>query len=311
MARKNPSVLLGNEIGKLQQDVAATLNKHDAVYGKTRFSHMPLYGLHVTNLAPSWLTKQTRDAVVREAWRHGFYISDEARGLDMPIDERLRYGFILWATPETIEKFRRHGITWARENPCASRAQQRLFHALAARGEMDPRTVREFDVASRGMKLPERVRRNPATTRRRPLSRNRLLLARRTRFMRELRTAAEIRALHNRCDARTEAWLSGECYYGEPARKGLVRVSRRNPSNDPVDAFLAHAYADSFIRRTLTPEIKKKLSRDIALGQYDRAEALENWKWWAQAAAGTYPTRVSSSLIDQVAREMRIKFEAT
>ena len=243
MARKNPSVLLGNEIGKLQQDIAATLNEHDAVYGKTRFSHTPLYGLHVTNLAPSWLTKQTRDAVVREAWRHGFYISDEARGLDTPIDERLRYGFTLWATPETIERFRRHGITWARENPYASRAQQRLFHALAARGEMDPRVVREYDVASRGMKLPQRVRRNPGT--------------------------------------------------------------------DPVDAFLAHAYADSFIRRTLTPEIKKKLSRDIALGQYDRAEALENWKWWAQAAAGTYPTRVSSSLIDQVAREMRIKFEAT
>lgn len=40
--------------------------------------------------------------------------------------------------------------------PYASRAQQRKFHAMQARGEISPKTVREFDRASKGKRLPER-----------------------------------------------------------------------------------------------------------------------------------------------------------
>ena len=40
--------------------------------------------------------------------------------------------------------------------PYASRAQQRKFHAMEDRGEMGHATVREFDQASKGRKLPER-----------------------------------------------------------------------------------------------------------------------------------------------------------
>ena len=42
--------------------------------------------------------------------------------------------------------------------PYKSRSQQRLFHAMEARGEMDPATVKEYDKASKGKKLPEKVK---------------------------------------------------------------------------------------------------------------------------------------------------------
>lgn len=41
--------------------------------------------------------------------------------------------------------------------PYVSNAQRRLFHAKEARGEISSATVDEFDQASKGMKLPERV----------------------------------------------------------------------------------------------------------------------------------------------------------
>jgi hypothetical protein len=41
--------------------------------------------------------------------------------------------------------------------PYVSDAQRRLFHAKLARGEISASTVHEFDQASKGMKLPERV----------------------------------------------------------------------------------------------------------------------------------------------------------
>lgn len=41
--------------------------------------------------------------------------------------------------------------------PYRSQAQRRAFHAKAARGEIDPATVREFDRSSKGRSLPERV----------------------------------------------------------------------------------------------------------------------------------------------------------
>jgi len=43
--------------------------------------------------------------------------------------------------------------------PYKSDKQRRFFHAAEARGEIPPSTVREFDQASKGMKLPEYVRR--------------------------------------------------------------------------------------------------------------------------------------------------------
>lgn len=41
--------------------------------------------------------------------------------------------------------------------PYRSRAQQRAFHAKAERGEIDEKTVEEWDRASEGKKLPERA----------------------------------------------------------------------------------------------------------------------------------------------------------
>lgn len=42
--------------------------------------------------------------------------------------------------------------------PYKSEAQRRKFHELAKQGKMDPKTVREFDEASKGMKLPDRIK---------------------------------------------------------------------------------------------------------------------------------------------------------
>lgn len=40
--------------------------------------------------------------------------------------------------------------------PYESKAQQRKFHAMEARGEIDPKTVAEFDQATNFNKIPER-----------------------------------------------------------------------------------------------------------------------------------------------------------
>lgn len=40
--------------------------------------------------------------------------------------------------------------------PYKSDAQRRFFHAAQERGEISPKTVKEFDSASRGKKLPEK-----------------------------------------------------------------------------------------------------------------------------------------------------------
>lgn len=42
--------------------------------------------------------------------------------------------------------------------PYKSDAQRRKFHAMRKRGEISAATVSEFDQASKGKKLPERVR---------------------------------------------------------------------------------------------------------------------------------------------------------
>lgn len=42
--------------------------------------------------------------------------------------------------------------------PYKSDAQRRKFHAMLKRGEISAATVAEFDQASKGKKLPERVR---------------------------------------------------------------------------------------------------------------------------------------------------------
>lgn len=41
--------------------------------------------------------------------------------------------------------------------PYRSDAQRRYFHAAQARGEIKKSTVDEFDAASKGMNLPERI----------------------------------------------------------------------------------------------------------------------------------------------------------
>lgn len=41
--------------------------------------------------------------------------------------------------------------------PYKSDAQRRLFHYKESKGEISPKVVNEFDKASKGMKLPERI----------------------------------------------------------------------------------------------------------------------------------------------------------
>ena len=48
--------------------------------------------------------------------------------------------------------------------PYKSEAQRRKFHAMANRGEISAATVDEYDQASKGMSLPERVPQRPKTT---------------------------------------------------------------------------------------------------------------------------------------------------
>jgi hypothetical protein len=65
--------------------------------------------------------------------------------------------------------------------PYRSAAQRRKFHAMLARGEISPAVVREYDRASKGKKLPERVkgkkimavRRKKATSHRRKAAHHR------------------------------------------------------------------------------------------------------------------------------------------
>lgn len=42
--------------------------------------------------------------------------------------------------------------------PYKSNAQRKYFHAAESRGEISPKTVKEFDKASKGKKLPEHVK---------------------------------------------------------------------------------------------------------------------------------------------------------
>lgn len=43
--------------------------------------------------------------------------------------------------------------------PYKSEAQRRKFHAMEARGEISSKTVKEFDEASKGKKLPKKAKR--------------------------------------------------------------------------------------------------------------------------------------------------------
>jgi hypothetical protein len=42
--------------------------------------------------------------------------------------------------------------------PYKSEAQRRFFHAAESRGEISPKTVKEYDTASKGKRLPEKVK---------------------------------------------------------------------------------------------------------------------------------------------------------
>ena len=43
--------------------------------------------------------------------------------------------------------------------PYKSEAQRKLFHAMLSRGEISKKTVKEFDRASKGKKLPAKKKR--------------------------------------------------------------------------------------------------------------------------------------------------------
>ena len=50
--------------------------------------------------------------------------------------------------------------------PYRSKAQQRLFHAKEARGEISPKVVNEFDEATDFKSLPERASKKPVRKKR-------------------------------------------------------------------------------------------------------------------------------------------------
>lgn len=50
--------------------------------------------------------------------------------------------------------------------PYQSKAQQRAFHAMSARGEIDPKVVAEYDKATNFKRLPERVKPKKTTKQR-------------------------------------------------------------------------------------------------------------------------------------------------
>lgn len=58
---------------------------------------------------------------------------------------------------KTNKKPNPNHISSFKENPYKSKAQQRLFHALAATGKISPDMVAEYDKESAGLDLPERV----------------------------------------------------------------------------------------------------------------------------------------------------------
>lgn len=89
----------------------------------------------------------------------------------------------------------------AKRNPYRSRAQQRLFHALVARGEISPKVVREYDRASKGKRLPQYVktRRNPADD---PAGEF-IMRAYRDPFVRKTLTPALVRRLARELDNHT------------------------------------------------------------------------------------------------------------
>lgn len=45
--------------------------------------------------------------------------------------------------------------------PYKSDAQRRKFHAMLAKGEISPAVVSEYDKASKGKNLPEKVKQSP------------------------------------------------------------------------------------------------------------------------------------------------------
>lgn len=47
--------------------------------------------------------------------------------------------------------------------PYKSDKQRKFFHAAESRGEISPKVVAEFDKASKGKKLPEKVKKKKVT----------------------------------------------------------------------------------------------------------------------------------------------------
>ena len=60
-------------------------------------------------------------------------------------------------------------------SPYKSEAQRKKFHAMLKRGEIDKKTVDEFDKASKGKKLPKRLKKKKtkSTKRKNKKSKNR------------------------------------------------------------------------------------------------------------------------------------------
>lgn len=79
-------------------------------------------------------------------------------GSELKFTEKLTKGN---ATKQALDHLQKYGTKYLDKNPYASDAQRRKFHAMAERGEISKKVVREFDKASKGMRLPRKVKTNP------------------------------------------------------------------------------------------------------------------------------------------------------
>lgn len=121
-----------------------------------------------------WNAKVTSLAMVREGAHHGFgtfyarcicceFRYREVKPLCPPYESLVcpecgQPGVELGPVPQPP-------LAEVIEMPFKSRAQRGKMHAMAARGEISKKTVKEFDRASKGKKLPARAHRKGKTRR--------------------------------------------------------------------------------------------------------------------------------------------------
>lgn len=124
--------------------------------------------------------------------------------------------------------------------PYKSEAQRRFFHAAEARGDISKKTVKEFDTASKGMDLPEKVKKHMSDG-----------------------GFAQALKKHQMLQMRKKMWLGGEVETSDPDSD---EVLRHNSSGDP------HTNEKLSSESPMTYEAEESLSD---YGMHDKLEDSE------------------------------------